>query len=344
MKKLDSRDVFGSIGFIPKQAAQAWSEARRIKIPKNYSRVSRILVCGMGGSAIGPHAVRSIFYDKIDAPMQIINSYNLPAYVDENTLVLLSSYSGTTEEVISCAREARAKRAKIMVIAAGGVLAEMAKKYSWPMYEFTPKWNPCGQPRLGLGYAIFGTLALLSRAGLARVSESEGEAMIRALARQAKRFAANGTNPAKNLARQLKGKQVILIGSEFLEGNMHIAANQINETSKQFATYFLIPEINHHLLEGLSFPERPKRDMRFVFFESKKYHPQVQRRYALTRQIIERNKIKTLTYRFSETAKLAQASEALMLGAYLSFYLGIMNGKDPSDIPWVNFLKKKLSN
>lgn len=135
----------------------------------------------------------------------------------------------------------------------------------------------------------------------------------------------------------------MLVGSEFLEGNMHIMANQINETSKQYATWALLPEINHHLLEGLSFPKRPKKDMVFVFFESSKYHLKVQKRYPLTAQIVRKNKISTTSYKLQATTKLGQAAEAMMLGGYLSFYLGMLNGQDPAFIPWVKFLKERLA-
>jgi len=345
IKKLDSVNVLGSIDLVPKQAAQAWKEARRVKVPKSYKNVSRVVVVGMGGSAIGPHLVRSVLYNKFYVPVQIVNGYNLPAYTDEDTLVLLSSYSGTTEEVLSCAREAKAKRAKVMVISAGGDLADLAKKHRWPAYIFTATYNPCNQPRVAMGYAIFGTMALLSRAGVVRMSDTEATLMIKKLVTYVRKFRFKSPvskNDAKKLSQKLKNKNIILVGSEFLEGNMHIMANQINETSKQFAAWFLLPEINHHLLEGLSFPNRPKKDMMFVFFESKKYHPQVQKRYPITKQIVSKNKISTVSYKLNETTKLGQAAEVLMLGAYISFYMGMLNGQDPAFIPWVKYLKSKI--
>ena len=345
IQKLDSENVLGSIDLVPKQAAQAWKESRKVKVPKSYKYVSRVVVAGMGGSAIGPHLVRSVLYDKFYVPVQIINGYNLPAYVDEDTLVLLSSYSGTTEEVLSCAREAKAKRAKVMVISAGGTLADLAKKYRWPAYIFVAKYNPCNQPRVATGYSIFGTMGLLSRAGVVRIGDSEANLMIKKLVKYARRFRfknPSSKNDAKKLSQKLKNQMIFLVGSEFLEGNIHVMANQINETSKQFAAWFLLPEINHHLLEGLSFPNRPKKDVTFFFFESKKYHPQVQKRYPLTRQIIRKNKINTLVYNLNETTKLGQAAEVLMLGAYISFYMGMINGQDPAFIPWVKYLKSKM--
>jgi glucose/mannose-6-phosphate isomerase len=345
IQKLDSENVLGSIDLVPKQAAQAWQEARRVKVPESYKKVSRAVVVGMGGSAIGPHLVRSVLYDKFYVPVQIVNGYNLPAYTDEDTLVLLSSYSGTTEEVLSCAREAKAKRAKVMVIAGGGNLADLAKKNRWPAYIFTATYNPCNQPRVGMGYAIFGTMALLSRAGVVRISDAEATLMIKKLVTYVRKFrfkSPASKNDAKKLSQKLKNKNIFLVGSEFLEGNMHIMSNQINETSKQFATWFMLPEINHHLLEGLSFPNRPKKDMIFLFFESMKYHPQVQKRYPITKQIVIKNKIGVVSYKLNERTKLGQAAEILMLGAYVSFYMGMLNGQDPAFIPWVKYLKNKL--
>lgn len=345
IKKLDSSDVLGSIDLVPKQAMQAWQETKKVKIPQSYKKVESVVVCGMGGSAIGPHLVKTLFSDKIKLPIQIINGYALPAYAGPKTLVLLSSYSGTTEEVLSCARQAKAKKAKAVFMCTGGTLAKMGKANRWPGYVFTAKFNPCGQPRVAVGNSIFGCLGILKKAGLVNVSDKEAGGMIHALAKYVKKFgmdSAISSNAAKRLSMQLKNKLMVLIGSEFLEGNMHIAVNQINETSKQFAAYFLLPEINHHLLEGLSFPARPKRDMVFVFFESNKYHEKTQKRYKLTRRIIEKNSIKTITYKLGAKDKLGQAAEMLMLGSYVSFYLGMLNGQDPAFIPWVKYLKKKL--
>jgi len=343
IQKLDSKNVFESIGLVAKQAEQAWNEAKKINLVKSFKGIENVVIVGMGGSSIGPHFVKSVFNGKIKVPVEIVNDYVLPNHAAKKTLVLLSSYSGNTEEVLSCARQAKARGAKVLVLSSGGKLGRFARKNGWPGYIFKPEWNPCAQPRVGSGYMIFGALGLLARAGLARVSEAEIGGMIAALEKQAKRFGSlNKKNPAKDLARQLKDKMVFIVVSGFLQGNAHIFANQLNETAKQFAAYFVLPEIDHHLLEGLTFPKSSKKDMVFLFFESGKYHTQTQKRYALTRQIIKKNNIKTITYKLNSDNKLAQAAEMLTLGAYASFYLAMLNRQDPALIPWVDYLKRKL--
>ncbi|MBU0648829.1 SIS domain-containing protein, partial [Patescibacteria group bacterium] len=321
----------------------AWDETKKIKLPKSFKNIENVVIAGMGGSSIGPHFVKSVFNDNIKVPVEIVNDYVLPSYAAKKTLVLLSSYSGNTAEVLSCARQAKARGARVLVLTSGGKLARLAEKNKWPAYIFKPKWNPCAQPRVGSGYMIFGSLGLLARAGLAKARDAEIKDMLATLEKQAKRFGSlNKKNPAKDLARQLKNKMVFIVVSGFLQGNAHIFANQLNETAKQFAAYFVLPEINHHLLEGLTFPKGPKKDMVFLFFESGQYHAQTQKRYALTRQIIKQNKIKTITYKLNSDNKLAQAAEMLMLGAYASFYLAMLNAQDPALIPWVDYLKKRL--
>ena len=122
---------------------------------------------------------------------------------------------------------------------------------------FKSDYNPCGQPRLGLGYSVLGLLMLLCRAGLVEVSEQELAGVMVNLEGLGKRLGldeANPTNPAKQLAQKLFDKIPVLVGAEFLVGNLQILRNQFNEISKNLAAYLELPDMNHYALEGLANP------------------------------------------------------------------------------------------
>jgi len=150
-------------------------------------------------------------------------------------------------------------------------------------------------------------------------------------------------NVAKNLATSLFNKQVILVASEHLLGAAHAFKNQLNENSKTFAALFDLPELNHHLLEGLANPKAAKTMLHFLFLDSKLYSPEVSKRYPLTAEVVEKNNVATSTFETVSNTKIEQIFELLTLGEYVSFYLSILYDTDPTPIVWVDYFKKKLS-
>ncbi|MCX6797240.1 MAG: hypothetical protein NTX98_02060, partial [Candidatus Doudnabacteria bacterium] len=200
-------------------------------------------------------------------------------------------------------------------------------------------------PRLGLGYSLAAQLGLLKKLGLVKTTDNQLKNYVANLNRLQAKFgitSKTSNNPAKKLALQLANKIPILVASEFLAGNAHVLANQINESAKNFSNYFLISELNHHLLEGLTFPKTNPQNLFFVFFESKLYHPKNQLRYKITEKIVAKNRIKFFTYKLAAADKVGQAMEMLLFGSYASFYLAVLNKVDPGKIPWVDYLKSEL--
>lgn len=345
IKKLDPSQVLESIEMLGEQINQAWQEFKKVKVPKSYKNIDKVLINGMGGSALGGHILRSVFFDQLKVPVDIINSYNLPASLDKKTLYIISSYSGNTEEPVSTFIEAKKKGVKIFGIASGGKLGRLIKQGKMPGFVFEPTFNPSAQPRMGLGYSLAAQLGLFKKLGLVKVSDQQIKDNLVALDRLQAKFGAykpSSKNPAKKLAQQLMGSSPMIVASEFLAGNAHTFANQMNESAKTFSNYFLIPELNHHLLEGLKFPKVSRQALTFVFFESKLYHSKNQIRYRVTRQVMAKNKIKYLVYNLSASDKVGQALEMLLLSTYTSFYLSILNGVNPSLIPWVDYFKAQL--
>lgn len=348
IKKFDNSLVAESIEALPLQIKQVLSEASKIKIPTNYKKITNIVVAGMGGSNLGAEIIRSVFSDQIKVPITIVADYTVPASVNKDTLYVLSSYSGTTEEPMSTYAEVKKRKAKIIAITAHSdknPLEKLMIKENIPGYVFEHTQNPCNQPRLGLGYAIFGMITLLNKAGVFKISDKEIKQVIAKLEKWNKNLntaSKLNRNIAKKTATKLIGKEPILVGSEFLHGNLHALRNQFCETSKNFASYLILPDLNHFAMEGLAHPLSNKKDFVFLFFDSKLDHPRIQKRSQLTKQVVKKNKIQVLDFQLQGETKLEQAFELLQFGTWITYYLGLLNEVKPGQVPFVDWFKKQL--
>lgn len=337
--------VLNSVDNFPKQVARSWEESTKLKIPNDYKKVSSIVVCGMGGSRFPALILKELFKEILPVPFLINDDYNLPGFVNENTLVILSSYSGTTEEVIAVGKKALEKDAKILGISTGGDIKKLLNDNKLPQYVFNPKLNTSGQPRIGVGYAIGGLLGLLYNLGFIKIPKIQIEESINNLGKLLNLFKINvvkTTNPAKKLAHELCEKYPYYVVSEFLTGVGNAIANQTNETAKNISTFRIIPELNHHLMEGLKHPIIFKDIAVFVLFFSHLYSKPIQARYLITKDVIEQNKIKTIWFELKGKTKLEQVLELIGLGGYLTMYLAALYEQNPAVIPYVDYFKNQL--
>lgn len=346
VKRYDTAGMLGSIESLALQCQQAWDDTERIAVPRAYRSVKQIVVNAMGGSALGADIIRHLFQDRLAVPLIVTNQYAVPKFVNKETLYMLSSYSGTTEEITASIAPAASSRARLMIICAGGTLARYARRRKIPAYIFSPRFNPSNQPRMAVGYSVVGIIGLLRQAGLLKITRPEFNLVIKHIVASHRTLGmarASAQNSAKQAARVLSGRIPIIIAAEHLSGIAHVMANQINENSKSFGNYFLISEMNHHLMEGLRFPVTNKRNLSFVFLESRQYHPRNRRRLVITQRVLTRAGIPFVRYRVSGQTLFAEAMQALTFSGYVGFYGALLNKIDPSPIPVVDYLKKELS-
>ncbi len=345
--KLDRENILSSIEHLPEQIRQSWDEIKKLEIPKEYAKATNIVVAGMGGSGLGARMVKHMHFNHLGVPFTIVNGYFLPNYVDKNTLVILSSYSGNTEETISTAHDAIKKRAMVIGICTGGKLYENLVKEKIPVYRIDPVNNPSGQPRMGLGYSVSSILGILAKLRFVNTTNEDLEKYVETAEKFVKEFGVRkhtNENVAKKIAQKLAPRAVVLMSSEHLIGVTHAFKNQLNENSKTFSTRFTISESNHHLMEGLRYPARAKEVLHFLFIESKNYYERVIKRYAITQDIVKQNGYGFDVYRTQSHDRNEEVFEILVLGSYVSFYMAILHGINPSPIPWVDYFKQKLAD
>lgn len=348
MKKLDPSGVLESTALFPDQCQQAWNETSALKFPARYDQIYNIVVCGMGGSRFTPKTIKELYRDRIREPYEIVEDYTLPAYVDKDTLVVLSSFSGTTEEVLACGQDALTRGAKLtgVMMNGNGKITSFLKETGAAAYFFDPTFNPCGQPRIGGGYLLVGHLGLLKALKLIDIDDNEVAEAIAYARTVGKKYGVDvptQKNPAKQLAITLKDTHLFIITSEFLRGFGNGMANQVNETAKMISDPRHIPELNHHLMEGLKRPETLLKTGLFLFFLSKFYSKSVQKRYAITKEVVEKQMVKAHTVELTGPSKLAQVLEAFTLSGFTTFYMAMLYDTDPVAIPWVDYFKAKLA-
>lgn len=333
LKKLESskyNPVFESIKLVPDQFRSTLNQ--KIAFPKDFKAVKNVVLCGMGGSALAAHILEALNINL--APFCFYNGYEPPSYVGADTLFIASSYSGSTEEVLTSVEIAKKRGAKIVGLAAGGALGDWIAKNKYPFIKFDERLNPSGQPRYGLGYALGALFNIFINLGF---TDMKMEAAVAAISK---------SNPlpeddALKLAGELKNFAPIVVASGFLEGNAHVLVNQINETCKTFSEWHSIPELNHHLMEGLKRPAGNK-DLKFLFIESDLYAKAISARIRITKDVVQKNKISYTMYKVSGKTKLEQVINFLIFGSLVGLVLSIDYGENPTDIPWVDYFKKQL--
>lgn len=334
-KKLDSGDIYGSIKALGQQCIQAFDEASQIMVPENYLVTGNIVMCGMGGSGLGARVIEAVYKNTLKSPLIRVNDYVLPNYINFNSLVIASSYSGSTEETIANANEAMAKKAPWAAIGSGGALIELAKQEKVPYYQIVPTHNPSNEPRMAIGYSVIGQLVLAKKCGVIKFEKPELDRLVTAMNQVDEK-------EAITFAGKLKNKEIVFVSADFMDGATHVWNNQTNENAKTFSSHFSIPELNHHLLESLANPKSNKKELIFVFINTNLYSLEIKKRFKITRDVVAQQGIETLEFTAKSDDKLSATFEVIQFGAYVAYHLSTLYKVDPTPIPWVDYFKKKM--
>src|SRR3989338_3021024 len=176
---------------------------------------------------------------------------------------------------------------------------------------------------------IASQLAILAKIGLLKLKSDDFLKTLDFLAEKNKLYPENiplAANPAKQIASQLENMIAVLVAGDFLKGALHPVRNPLNETGKHFADYFALPELNHHLLEGLKFPEQNRSLFKFILINSDLYPVKIKLRLKLTDTVILQNNLQSQILNLSADTKIAQIFELMQLFGFISFYLAIIHG------------------
>lgn len=344
-KQLDTLDIYDSFSKMGRQFESGWHDAQFANIGFDFSEIKTIILAGMGGSNLSAKLIQSISPLILTTPFEIVANYRLPAYAGKETLVILSSYSGNTEEVLSCAQDAIRRDSKVVAITSGGKLKDFSITEHIPLILLDEKFNPCHVPRSAIGIMTGALTSLLVRLNQKAYANFDTKEIARTIERSidlANAGKATSENPAKTLAEKHKGQGIIIISANHLEGVAQVAASFINETAKTFSTSFSIPNINHHLLEGMEYPLSLKDNVSFLILNSSLYPEIIQKRIQLTKDILLKQKYRVTVIKPESEDLVLQIFESLVFLVMFSYYLGIVHKVDPGTNPLVDHFKKQL--
>jgi glucose/mannose-6-phosphate isomerase len=342
--------VLNSIRGLSKQVSDSLDSVLALDFPAHYKSCSSIVFCGMGGSRFPGLIAYYLYKSELKVPFEICDDYILPGSVGENTLVVLSSYSGTTEEVLHCAQLAKEKSALITGFCVGGPLSEWFKKEGLPHHVFNEDHNPSKQPRMGFGYTFGSFLGILVALDLLRLDSKEQflahvRQEISSISKVEERFDVSvqtDQNLAKQMALKIQDHYPYYVVAEHLTGVGNCVQNQTNETGKNISSYRVISEINHHLMEGLQFPTDHKKMALFVTMFSSLYSQKIQKRFDITEDVVRQNGIEVVRNTLLSSTKLGQVFELLVFSSCVTMYLAGIYGVKPEKIPYVDYFKAQL--
>lgn len=341
-QKLDSQDMMGYITGLPDQLQAAWDLGSSLSLPE-MPGLKHILIAGMGGSAIGADLLAAYAAPICSVPVLVHRDYDLPAWAQgAETLVICSSHSGNTEETLSAFEQAQARGCRGLVITTGGKLASLAEESDVPVWKFVFS----GQPRAAVGYSFGLLLAALYRLNLIPDPGSDLELTLQAMRQQQANLLPEVPvvrNPAKRLAGQMIGRWVVVFGSDYLAPVARRWKGQVSEIAKAWGQFEFMPEADHNTLAGMNNPEAALSQTIALFLQAPSNHPRNRLRLDLTRQMFMMQAINTDFMNAQGEGPLAHIWTLLHFGDFLSYYLAMAYGEDPTPVDAIVMLKAELS-
>ena len=302
-----------------------------------------LAVGALGGSAIAADLTAGLYLDRLPHPMLAVRDYRWPAFVGPKSLALLCSYSGNTEETLALYREAGARGALRAAISSGGRLAEWCARDRVPLCR-VPGGAPPRAALFGSWVALTGLLRGLGWIEDPTAAWREAAATLRVAAGRIGAAVPESANPVKQLARALDSRLVfIYAASERLGAVATRVRNQLNENAKLLGHSALVPELNHNEIVGWENPGPVHRMAAVVLLRDREDAPEVAKRLTLTAEYAAAHGASVHEWHSTGEGRLARLASLIQFGDYLSFYLALLNGADPTPIASIDEFKRRLS-
>lgn len=342
---IDKSGMIKDLQALPQYLGSAWEDGleKLQKVPK-FTNIQKILICGMGGSAIAGDLVTAYAQSRCSLPIVVSREYDLPLWAfDGSTLIIFSSHSGGTEETLSVASQALAKDLPMIAISTGGTLTTRLKAANKPVLLFKHD----GQPRSAIGFTFSYLLAILFKNGwIPDPSESiaKSVASMRFLAKAYDPTNPVHQNPAKMLAGQMVGRNIVIIGSGLLAPIARRWKGQINELAKTWCAYDAIPEACHNSIAGSQFPSDPICNNFVLFLVGERDHQRNKKRSKLVKNLLMVQGFVTDDVNIRGSDDMEMMWNATTFGDYTSYFLAIANEVDPTPIEMIQGFKKELGD
>lgn len=342
INRLDPSGMYNWIKEFPQQVRDAVRIGEEATVKLNLKGVENAVLTGLGGSAIGGDLLRTYLAEELKIPFQVNRHYLLPGFVSKKSLVIVSSYSGNTEETIAAHTDATKRKARVLCISTNGRIEAMARKFKQPLVRI-----PGGlSPRAALGYSFFPLLVVLGKLRLIKSRQSDIRETIKLLDEKSKIYSdpESPDNAPLRLAGKLKGKlPVIYSPTEHFDAVNVRWRGQIAENAKQLSSGHVLPEMNHNELVGWKVLTDLMKQMEVVFLRDRGTHKRVTVREEITKQIAAQYASGVTEVRSEGRSTLARMFSLIYFGDWTSYYLAILNNEDPTPVKVIDYLKDELS-
>jgi glucose/mannose-6-phosphate isomerase len=338
---LDSRGMLQRVADLPQQCEDAWKWVHQFEFPDECRQVQQVVVLGMGGSAIGADLLRTVAATECRIPILVHRDYGLPAFVDRHTLVIACSHSGNTEETLSGFDSAQQRRAKLIAVTTGGLLAKRARDGGVPLLQYQYE----SQPRAALGYsliALMGILQALDVIGNKSKDVAEAVQVMRLWQKEINESVPTAQNAAKSLAARLLHHLPVVYGAEHLGEVARRWKGQLNENAKSWCAFDVLPELAHNTVAGYRFPAGLPHLAHVVMLIAESNHPRVRLGFEAIRDLLREYGLACDVVAARGRGLLAQALSMVHMGDYVSYYLAMLHGVDPWTIGAIDFIKARL--
>jgi glucose/mannose-6-phosphate isomerase len=299
-------------------------------------KFNSIVVTGLGGSAISGDLMANFLGGELKVPFIVNRNYSIPAFANKKTLLIVSSYSGNTEETISVLNEGIEKGCSIICATTGGKIGKIAEENNIPCVKVMTGF----QPRYSLGLSFFTLLKILQELKIISSQEQVVNKIITMWKERGIQFSKEG-NKALELARELTGFiPVIYSAADVTSAVGYRMKCQFNENAKLHAFHNVIPELNHNEIIGWESFLDKQFNAKLIMIKDKSYHAQITKRFEISASLINCEKIYLES---SEEEFKLRIMDLIYLGDWITYYLALIRGYDPSEIENINILKEKLA-
>ena len=340
---LDPSGLRQRIRALPEHCIAAWNQSRVHQLPPEWATADKVVIGGMGGSAIAGDLVSDLLAGPDSVPVLVVRDLRIPFALDEDALFIACSYSGNTEETLALFDQAVKAGAKILAIGSGGILAQRAKEIGIPFLTV----GIATEPRTALGYNLMLLLGALKQAGLATIVDDDVTAAIDALERRAPRLHEDSplaNNPAKKLAVELVNKVIVVYGSGLFSGVARRWKSQFNENAKTWAFSEVVPEVLHNSAEAYASASPVADRITGLVLEPAAGEGCHARHNNVVSQLLIKNHVAHQVVTGETGSPLQQLLEMLLLGDYVSYYLALLQGVDPAPNPTIDVAKMLLAD
>jgi len=340
LKDLDPQGMAGLICGFPEMMKKALSIPVETK-KATSAGIKNIVFCGMGGSAISADIACRLLSGHVDVPSAVVRGYNLPKFAGKGSLVFVLSYSGNTEETLSCYREALSRGADIIAVTSGGELEKLSAEAGHALVKI-PSGLP---PRASMPFILVPILRSLEAVFSLTDVIGQIEESILVLEDQRALMAPErplAENPAKAAARDMFGKFPFILGSDWgSDAAAYRWKCQISENSKVNSCFNVFPELDHNEIVNLA--SGRSRGVFVVLLRDEEEGQKIQKRIDVTRDVIRNNVGGLLEVYSSGRSILCRILSLCYFGDFVSLYLALLEGEDPMPVKAIDTLKGELA-